>query len=632
MPTARVVAERYSLIRPIGRGSVAVVYVAKDKRDGSSVAVKLIPARTGLRPDEASRFGTEAARTLEHPGVASFTDAGLDTDGRTLFLVTELLHGVTLRDLIDDRSSLDTERRLNLLEGILDPLSQAHARGVVHGDLTPTNVFEVRTRTGPPVPKLLDLGLADLLATGNFAASEIRQGAVRYMAPERLTGGRAGFSSDVWSFGVMLFEALSGKKPFEGLSDDSLVRAICEAPHRPLDLVEPNVEPQMARLVDLCLDKHPGQRPHDGRALLRLIKTLRSGIAQGSDGIMSLNTVLDRTGAAPPPPPDDLGAALRRAPRDPQTHRALLAYYEGENIPDGAWLAATALDFLGAASREEIRLSHQGQRPMEVPIDRGLDANAWAALLHPDQDPRVDAVWREIVPAIAALHRREDSEVGLDKARKVDVARGDDELARAFRRSVGALRPGVIPRLYRGKAGRPPKFLPAGPAASIFGRGFEEPLPAGALSFAVGRHVAHYRNAHRVCTFLSEPDALESVFECGVTLGLERAPRSHDEQRMVELLRQHLKPRRILMLRTACQRLGTSISRVDLGTWRRAVELSCCRAGLALGGNLEGASWMLRWTREQRRLPAEDSVDDLLRFWSSGNHVRVRHVLGISEE
>ncbi len=631
MSTARVVADRYSLIRPIGRGSTAVVYVARDRRDGGTRAVKLIPARTGLRPDEVDEFAREVMDGVEHPGIVRVLDAGLDGDGKTLFVVMELLHGATLQDLIDDPSTRDIEHRIDLLERILDPLAAAHDRGWVHGDLRPSNVFEVRSREGLGRVCLLDLGLTELLSRGNFSA--VGPGRVtRNMAPERVGGGRVTPAADVWSFGVMLYEACSSKQPFGGLSHDSLVRSITDAPHRPLDLVQPDVEPQIARLVDLCLDKRPGQRPHDGRALMRLLKALRRSIGGPSGDAMSLNTIIDRVGAAPAPPPDDLDASLRRSPRDPQTHRALLAYYQAEEIHDGAWLAATALDFLGQASREEIRLHHHYRRPNEIAIDRGLDAAGWAALLHPDQDPRVDAVWREITPAVAALHRRSDDDAGLSKARKVDVSRADDELGRAFRVAVGALRPAVIPRLYRTKAGSAPKYLPTGPPASAFGRGFEEPLPAGALPFAIGRHIAYYRSAHRACTFLHEADALESVFDAGVRLGLDQPAETQDQQRMVELLREHLPVDRLDSLRAACVRLGSAASQVDLGSWRRAVELGCSRAGLALGGNLEGATWMLRWTRERRRLPAEDAVDDLLRYWSSGNHVRVRHLLGIGIE
>jgi len=629
--TARVVADRYSLIRPIGRGSAAVVYVAKDAVDDRMVALKLIPARPGLRPDEAQRFAQEVTRTPAHEGITPFFDAGLDADGKTLFLAMELLHGNTLRDLIaDPETAGDLDRRLDLLEAILDPLAAAHAQGIVHGDLTPSNIFEVRPRDSEPRATLLDLGLADVLLRGRYAAPGTSVVATRFMAPERLGGGRAGTPSDVWSFGVTLYETVSGRRPFVGLSQDSLVRSVCDTWHRPLDEVAPEVDHHIARLVDLCLDKQPGQRPHDARALMRLLKTLRSGFGASRDGAIAVDTVLDRAGAAPSPPPDDLDAALRRSPRDPQTHRAILAFFQNEDSLDGVWLAATALDFLGSATREEIQLHHHHRRPAELPADRGLDAGGWAALLHPDQDPRIDAVWREIVPAIAALHCRADDAVGLEPKRKVDVGRATDELARAFRLAVGAFRPSVIPRLYRAKAGTPPRHVPTRPAASVFGRGFEEPLPAGALRFAIGRHVAYYRDAHRVCTFLHEPDALEAVFAAGVALGLEREPRSVDQERMMALLRDHLKPQRRAMLRTACQRLGTSADRVDLGTWRRAVELSCCRAGLALGTSLEGAAWMLRWSRERRRIPTEDAMDDLLRFWSSGDHVRVRYLLGLS--
>lgn len=628
MSTARVLAERYSLVRPIGRGAATVVYAAKD-REGRLWAVKLIPGRAGLRPDQVLRFVESVTQGFEHPGITRALDAGYEAATATLYVVTELLHGVTLADMLARPAEHPVEARLDLLERILEPLSEAHARGLVHGDLTPTNVLERRSVGREGEATLLDLGLGEALARGMCLAPGVAPYAPRFLAPERLTGGRPSAPADVWSFGVVLYEALSGRRPFSGLSNDSTMRAIADAPHRPLEQAAPSVEPQLARLVDLCLDKHPGNRPHDARALLRLLKPLRAGLGS-MPGIMGVDTIIDHTGSAPAPPPDDLDLALSRAPRDPAVHRALLAWYRAESVVDGAWLAASALDFLGAASREEARLAHHHRKPTWAPPDRGLDAGGWASLLHPDQDPRIDGIWREVVPGLASLHRRDDGAVGLEEDQRVDLARAADELARTFRAAVGALRPEVIPRLYRGKAGAAPRHLATIPPASIFGRGFEEPLPAGALAFAVGRHVAYYRHAHRVGTLLHEPDAIEAVFAAAVTLALDREPRSHDQLRLMELLGEHLKPQRVATLRTACARLGTSVERIDLGTWRRAVELSTNRAGLALSANLEGAVWMLRWSRERRRLPAEDAIDDLLRFWSSGDHVRVRHLLGMN--
>jgi serine/threonine protein kinase len=633
----RVVAQRYELIRPIGRGSAGIVYVARHKTSQRLIALKLIPAKTGIGEREMQSFLMEARAPvqIDHSGIVEVLDAGYDAHVGSLYLAMELLHGETLRDLFK-REGATIEDRLDALEGLLQPLSVAHAKGFVHRDLKPENVFVARSRTGEPTTKLLDFGLAQQLGNGALTAPGMSVGTPRYMAPEQLTANaQIGPFTDSWAFGAMIYEALTGRRPFEDVRIEALTHRICNVPHAPAEQIDPNVDPAVARLADICLEKDPGRRPPDARTLMRLMKSLRGGAGalvrqKGNESPKGMtDTVLDAHGSAPDPPPPELDQSLRASPRDPEVHRQLLAFYRGQGIVDGIWLAATALDFLGAATRDEIKLHHHSPPPPYWGPDRGLDAGGWAALVHGDQDPRIDAVWTEIADALLVLHRRTDEDIGLPKAQKLDVARPNEELARIFAQAVGALRPGILPRLYRGRPGFPPRHLPASPPASVFPRGFEEPLPAGALSFAIGRHVAYYRSAHRVCTVLHEPEALESVFDAGLRVGLDWKPQA-EPARMADLLAQQMSEQRKTNLRVVCARLGTNAKKVDLGTWRRAVELSCCRAGLLLSADLGGAAWMLRWMQERRRLPAEDAIDDLLSFWSSGPHVRLRHQLGLS--
>jgi serine/threonine protein kinase len=630
----RVVNDRYELVRAIGRGSSGVVYVARDLTNEKLVALKLVHVKNGpLAERDVGRFLTEirAPRTIEHAGIVLVIDAGHDARGGALYVASELLHGESGRDLFERR---DLEKRLDALENVLVPLSVAHGKGFVHYDLTPENVFLARSRTGEEIVKLLDFGLVRHLAQSSLSAPGVRHGTLAYMAPEQLSGGQVGTYTDVWAFGVMVYEAIAGRPPFVADKHDAFVDRIVRQPHVPLEKAAPNADPNLARLVDLCIDKDPGRRPPDARALMRLMKTLRSTAAammrSKGDPRSLLDTVMDSAGSAPNPPPPELEEALRASPRDPAVHRALLAFYRDGDITDGIWLAATALDHLGVATKEEIRLHHHYRRPPALGLDRGLDAGSWAALLHHDQDPRIDSVWTEIAEALVALHKRSDEEIGLTKAQKLDLGKPQEELSRAFAQAIGALRPGVLPRLYRGRAGYPPRHLPASPPASVFPRGFEEPLPTGALGFAVGRHVAYYRPAHRVCTVLHEPEALEGVFSAGLRVGFGWPSTDEAQARMTQLLSEQMSDVKKHALRLVCVRLGEQARRVDLGTWRRAVELSCCRAGLLLSADLGGAAWMLRWLQERRRIPNDDALDDLLAFWSSGAHVRLRHQLGLA--
>ncbi|MGE0788549.1 MAG: protein kinase [Sandaracinaceae bacterium] len=637
MTVPHTVAGRYAVVRPIGRGAAATVYVATTP-DGREVALKLVPTRAGLRPDEVDAFRAELLRSaaIEHPGIVGFEDAGLDNDLRSIYLVMPLLHGETFREILrQGRASFD--ERLDVVEAALIPLAHAHARGQIHADLTPSNVFRVHERDGTTSVRLLDLGLTSILAARQLVQPGLKLGSPGFMAPEQLgSGAQVGPAADVWAFGVVLYEAMAGARPFDHPSLEATVRHVCHVPHPPLLDAMPAADSAIAQLVDLCLDKEPGRRPPDALALLRLIKTLRTGIAsfyRPSTDLgerMASDTVVDPAAQEPIAPSEDLDRALRRTPRDPEIHRALLAHYESVGSKDGAWLAACALVFLRAATKTETRLAHLHRARGEPPHDRGLDASGWAALLHPDQDPRIDAVWEEVVPALARIHRRDEAAEEQARAIKVDYSRPTDELARAYRLAVGMLRPGTLPNLYRSGGSHPPRYLSVGAPASLFARGFEEPLPEGALRFAIGRHVGYLRTAHRVCTMLHEPEALEAAWESAVRVGLGWPTETEEQAARVERLKATLDGTSQRSLRVACARLGTSADRVDLGTWRRAVELSCLRAGLFLSADLDGATWMLRWSRERRPLPMEDAVDELLRFVGSGAHVRARHSVGIS--
>ena len=613
-----------------------MVYVARDRQTDHNVAIKLMPAHPSLRSADVERFARSVVvrSGLKHRGAVPVLDAGMDADD--LFMVTELLHGESLRDVFALGDEVSDDRRLDILEGMLSPLAEIHKRGEVHGGLTPSAVFASRLRTGEEVVRLLDTGITPILLEHPYTAPGIKIGSPHHSAPEVLNGEtplRA--PADVWAFGAMLYEALTGSLPFDYQHFEALLHNVVHKAHLPAEDVNPDVKEPLARLVDLCLEKDPRRRPPDGRALMRLLKSLRGGLgtlAARTDGDRAmLDTVMDPVGAAPAPPPPEMTVerGLRASPRDPRPHRALLDYYQTHGITDGVWLTSTALDFLGAATRDEIRHHHMYRRAATRFPDRGLDAVLWAALLHPDQDPRIDAVWAELIDAIALAHAQTDDVLMLHRARKLELGRPKSELAKVFARAITAIRPGALPRLYRAKAACAPRHLPATPPASLFGRGFEEPLPSGALAFAVGKHTAYYRPAHRVCTFLDEPEALELTFGAGLVLGLGWKPESEREAEIAAVLDARFAAGRRSALRAVCARLGTGARRVDLGTWRRAVELSCCRAGMVLAADLEGAAWMLRWNRERQRIPVDDAVDDLLAFWSGGEHVRIRHLLGL---
>ncbi len=254
-----IVAGRWEILEPIGSGGFGEVYRARHAVSQNEAALKLLGGRGAHSLAEAERFKREAAAParIHHPGIAEVLDAGLDPATGRLFLVTELLEGETLRAHLGPGA-------LPLVLRMLEPLSAAHQAGYVHRDLKPDNVFVDRHKG----VMLIDFGLARL-SSSTYAtrASEIF-GTPRYMAPEQAVSSHdVTAAADVWAVGVILYEALAGRCPFDGASPIELLHAIAHLDHVPLSLAAPLVEPRLAALVDRCLAKDPAARPAHASAL-----------------------------------------------------------------------------------------------------------------------------------------------------------------------------------------------------------------------------------------------------------------------------------------------------------------------------------------------------------------------------
>lgn len=252
----------YTMRGSLGSGAMGSVYEATDP-SGREVAIKVLH---DPQPDEMTRrrFEREVAalRKLEHPGVPEVYDAGQLPDGR-LFLVMERLHGINLEDWYDQPGHTRLEA-LELILDALDALAVAHVRGVVHRDIKPENIFVLADPGYGPKVKLLDFGIALHPAEGEMkrTATGVSVGTPCYMSPEQAARPKlVGAHSDVWSIGVMLYEALSGELPFDGETAHGVVVAICAADHVPLVERSPQTHPALLALVESCLVKPRDDRP-----------------------------------------------------------------------------------------------------------------------------------------------------------------------------------------------------------------------------------------------------------------------------------------------------------------------------------------------------------------------------------
>lgn len=269
----RILGGRWEIIAPLAEGGMGTLYVAKHCQTGREAALKVIE---GDNPEALARFKLEAsvAATLNHPGIVQVFDADFDPQTSSCFIAMELLRGRTLREVMDD-STAHPQQVVELLTMAMEPLALAHARGYVHRDLKPDNLFVVEEANGPARVKLLDFGIAAQQGVERLTQVGTAMGTPHYMSPEQATNARgAGPASDVWALGVMLYEAISGEVPFLGDTAHAVVVAACTRDHEPLDVAVVGVAPDVARLVDACLAKEPHLRPADAGELLSRLQRL----------------------------------------------------------------------------------------------------------------------------------------------------------------------------------------------------------------------------------------------------------------------------------------------------------------------------------------------------------------------
>lgn len=259
----------YEVVEPLGKGAMGEVYRARDSRLGRDVAVKVLPEHTASSPDALARFEFEAraVAALNHPNILALHDIGA-ADGIS-FAVTELLEGETLRDRLRREGPVPPRRALEFGIQFARGLAAAHASGIVHRDLKPENLFLVSDGR----LKILDFGIA-VHGTNSDAASAAETrlatekgllvGTVGYMAPEQVRGLAASERSDIFSYGLVVYEMLTGSNPFERGTPAETMAAILRD-DAPSIAVLPGVPAVAARVIERCLEKRPDDRPESLR-------------------------------------------------------------------------------------------------------------------------------------------------------------------------------------------------------------------------------------------------------------------------------------------------------------------------------------------------------------------------------
>ncbi len=260
---------RYRLTRSIAAGGMGAVYEAEDTRDGRRVALKLLHPELTEDRDVRRRFRRESSvlRALDHPSIVRIFDVGTDDD-ELLFTVIELLRGETLHERITREGALAVADVAAIARGVASGLGAAHAHGVIHGDLKPANVFLLED--GDSVVKLLDFGLSKVLGLERLTRTGELIGTPAYMAPELLTGkGELDERIDTYAFGVLLYQCLAGRPPFEGKVPGKLMMDIVMGNAPPLRSLAPSVPPDVADVIAQAMSKAREGRFGNAEALAR---------------------------------------------------------------------------------------------------------------------------------------------------------------------------------------------------------------------------------------------------------------------------------------------------------------------------------------------------------------------------